>query len=61
MVKLVFEDRFKSYLPGEEYQEYLDYRYGYVGDSIDELYKTLPSDNTISVRTADSNPYRSDN
>ena len=43
MVKLVFEDRFKSYLPGEEYQEYLDYRYGYVGDSVDELFRTLPS------------------
>ena len=60
-VKLIYEDRFKAYLPDDEYKEYLEYRYGYVGDSIDELYKTLPSDNTISVRTADSNPYRSDN
>ena len=43
MVKLVFEDRFKCYLPDDEYQEYLDYRYGYVGDSVDELFRTLPS------------------
>ena len=60
-VKLIYEDVFKAWLPDDEYREYLEYRYGYVGDSIDELYKNLPSDNTISVRTTDSNAYRSDN
>jgi len=43
MVKLVFEDSFKAYLPDDEYREYLEYRYGYVGDSLDELLRVLPS------------------
>ncbi|MEM0488988.1 MAG: hypothetical protein QW707_07315 [Candidatus Bathyarchaeia archaeon] len=43
MVKLHFEDRFKAYLPDDEYREYLEYRYGYVGDSLDELMRSLPS------------------
>jgi len=63
MVKLVFEDRFKAYLPDEEFREYLEYRYGYVGDSLDELMNTLPSiytdlqHNTIQDQgvTGDSN------
>ena len=38
IVKLVFEDRFKCYLPDNEYQEYLEYRYVYVGDSVNELF-----------------------
>ena len=60
-VKLIYEDVFKAWLPDDEYREYLEYRYGYVGDSIDELYKTLPTENTIPLRTTDSNAYRSDN
>ena len=59
-VKLIYEDVFKAWLPDDEYREYLEYRYGYVGDSIDELYKTLPTEDTIQPRTIDSNPYRSD-
>jgi len=63
MVKLVFEDRFKAYLPDDEFREYLEYRYGYVGDSLDELMNTLPSiytdirKNTIQGQgvTGDSN------
>jgi len=57
----IYEDVFKAWLPDDEYREYLEYRYGYVGDSIDELYKTLPTEDTIQPRTIDSNPYRSDN
>jgi len=43
LVQLWFEDKFKAYLPDDEYQEYLEYRYGYVGDSLDELMRTLPT------------------
>lgn len=43
MVKLIYEDRFKAYLPDEEFREYYEYRYGYMGDSMDELMQTLPS------------------
>ena len=35
---MIYEDVFKAWLPDDEYREYLEYRYGYVGDSIDELY-----------------------
>ena len=58
-VQLVFEDRFKCWLPDDEYQEYYEYRYTYVNDSVNELYETLPSLYTIGKRgvTGDSNAY----
>jgi len=63
IVKLVFEDRFKAYLPDSEFEEYQEYRYGYVGDVMDEMMRSLPSlytdvsNNTIQGRgvTGDSN------
>ncbi|MCD6591912.1 MAG: hypothetical protein J7K78_02720, partial [Thaumarchaeota archaeon] len=49
-VQLVFEDRFKCWLPDDEYQEYYEYRYTYVNDSMNELYETLPSLYTTGKR-----------
>ena len=41
---MIYEDVFKTWLPDDEYKEYLEYR----------------SDDTIQPRTIDSNPYGSD-
>ena len=49
-VQLIFEDRFRCYLPDDEYQEYYEYRYSYVNDSVNELYNTLPALYTTEKR-----------
>jgi len=59
MVKLVFEDDFNAYLPDDEFYEYQEYRYGYVGDAIDEMMRglseLLTANNTIRNVTDGSN------
>ena len=59
MVKLVFEDDFQAYLPDDEYAEYLEYRYGYVGDAVDEMMRglseLLTANNTIRNVTDSGN------